>query len=292
MEIRALKYFVAVAIEGNFRKAATNLHISQSALSQQIAKLEKQSGGLLFLRGTGQTSLTDLGEMLLPLAKRTIAEANYTYMLIQQAALGKAGRLRLSFVYSAAFSVLPGVVSSIQEVLPNVELEFVEAITEAQVERIREGEFDLGIVRENFHSDDLLHIPLLKEPLMLVAHEDNPLAARSSVSMADLAEEPIIISPRESAEGLYDQISSLCHKGGFRLHPSLTAVQFPTLVGLVAAQRGVTILPSSMSALQVPRVRYVPIQDEGNQSTLSLVVRQDRTSRPGLQAIIKQLTAK
>src|SRR5690625_2206824 len=133
MEIRALKYFVAVAIEGNFRKAATNLHISQSALSQQIAKLEKQSGGLLFLRGTGQTSLTDLGEMLLPLAKRTIAEANYTYMLIQQAALGKAGRLRLSFVYSAAFSVLPGVVSSIQEVLPNVELEFVEAITEAQV---------------------------------------------------------------------------------------------------------------------------------------------------------------
>lgn len=290
MEIRSLKYFVAVATQESFRKAAANLHISQSALSQQIAKLEKRAGGQLLLRNAKQTTVTDLGKMLLPQAKKIIAEANYTHQIIQQAAVGQAGSLRLSFVYSAAFSVLPSVVASIQEILPDVELDFVEAITDTQIKKVHEGEFDLAIVRENFPSSDLLHIPLLMEPLMLVIHKDNPLADKSSVYMSDLAQESIMISPRESAMGLYDQVSSLCHRGGFQLRPSLTAVQFPTLVGLVAAQRGVTILPSSMSVLQVPKVEYIPIEDEGTISTLSLIVRRDRINRPGLQGIIAKLS--
>src|SRR5699024_7910168 len=99
--------------------------------------------------------------------------------------------------------------------------------------------------RGDVHHSSLIVIPLLTEQLMLVVHEDNPLAAADIVSISDLANESIMLSPRESAMNLYDQIAILCHKSGFQLRPSLFATQFPTLVGLVAAERGITILPSS-----------------------------------------------
>lgn len=291
MEIRSLKYFTTVADERSFRKAAEQLHISQPGLSQQIAKLERHAGGLLFTRGSHETKLTDLGQLLLPLARRILAETAYADELIQKAAIGLAGTLRLSFVYSAAFSILPRIVSLIQEILPDVNLDFTESITNTQLEKINNGEFDIGIVRGSIHHNTLVTVPLITEQLMLVVHEDSFIAKKKIVHMSELADEPIMLSPRESAMGLYDQIAGLCQKGGFQLNPSLLAVQFPTLVGLVAAKRGVTILPASMSALQVPKVKYLPIQNEGTDSTLSLVVRQDRTNRPGINDLIERLTS-
>src|SRR5699024_9814965 len=160
---------------------------------------------------------------------------------------------------------------------------------ETQTERISNGEFDLGIVRGGIHRNELMAVPLLVEDLMIVAHEDSLVAQKDVISMAELANESIMISPRETAMTLYDQTAALCQKAGFQLRPSLLAVQFPTLVGLVAARRGVAILPASMSVLKIPRVRYVPIKDEGTASTLSLIMRRDRMNRPGFGAIIERL---
>ncbi|MFF2502445.1 LysR family transcriptional regulator [Streptomyces sp. NPDC058067] len=280
MELRQLRYFVAVATERNFRRAAERLHIAQPALSQQISKFEKELRTPLFHRTTRHVELTDTGRVLLAHSRRVLAEAEHALSAVSHAAHGDIGVLRIGFVSSAALSIVPSTVLAIQQSRPGLHLELTESTTDPQLELINEGRLDVGIVREVDRASGLVVRPLLRERLVVAVHESHRLAGHSSVRLADLAEERFLTFPRHQVSRLYDHIAALCHHAGFRLEAAQEAVQFPTLLGLVAANTGVTIVPECLRVLRLPGLHYLELSDRDALSTVSVVCHPDRQDTP------------
>ncbi|WP_410651340.1 LysR substrate-binding domain-containing protein [Amycolatopsis sp. cmx-4-54] len=280
MELRQLRYFVAVAEEMNFRRAAERLHIAQPALSQQISKFEHELRTELFRRTTRRVELTDSGRVLLVEGRRVLAEADHALAAVTHAAHGETGTLRVGFVSSAALSIVPAIALALRESLPGLHLDLREATTDDQLESVGEGRLDVAIVREVEPAPGLTVRPLLRERLIVAVHEAHPLADRGSIGLAELAGERFLVFPRSRVSRLYDHIAYLCHRAGFRLEATQEAVQFPTLLGLAAANTGITIVPESLSALQLPGLRYVPISDAEALSVVSVVCRADRETAP------------
>ncbi|NDZ77878.1 LysR family transcriptional regulator [Streptomyces sp. SID10853] len=283
MELRQLRYFIAVATEMNFRRAAERLHIAQPALSQQISKFEKELRTPLFRRTTRSVELTEAGRVLLAQGRRVLAEADHALSAVGHAAHGDIGLLRIGFVSSAALSIVPRSVLAMQQSWPGLHLELAEATTDAQLESIGEGRLDVGIAREMDAADGLVVRRIHRERLIVAVHESHRLAGRSSVELADLAGEPFLTFPRHQVSRLYDHIAALCHHAGLRLETAQEAVQFPTLLGLVAANTGVTIVPDCLRVLRLPALRYVPLTDPLAYSTVSAVCRADRQNTPSVR---------
>jgi DNA-binding transcriptional LysR family regulator len=280
MELRQLRYFVAVAEEMHFHRAAERLHIAQPALSQQIRRLEKELRTTLLHRTTRHVELTDPGRVLLPEARRVIADADYALAAVQHAAEGEAGLLRLGFVSSAALRIVPLLVPAMQERWPNVALRLQEGTTDSQVDAINEGRADVGIVREIDVPEGIVVQHLARERLVLAVALNHPLAARRRVRLAELAGERFVVFPRHQVSRLYDHIAGLCHRAGVRLQVAQEAVQFPTILGLVAARTGVAIVPDSLRALRLPGLRYITISDRDAYSTVSLIAGRARRGTP------------
>lgn len=276
MELRQLRYFVAVAEEMNFRRAAERLHIAQPALSQQITKFEKELRTTLFERTTRRVELTDAGRVLLEEGRRVLADADHARAAVDRVVHGEAGLLRIGFVSSAALQILPATVLALKRAHPGVQVELTESTTDPQLRAILAGELDVGLVREVDRAKDLVVRPILRERLILAVHQSHPLAERTSVRLAELAGEPFLTFPRNQVSRLYDHIAALCHHAGFRLEIAQEAVQFPTLLGLAAANTGVTIVPASLRALNLADLRYVELADPEATSTLSIAYRADR----------------
>ncbi|WP_328334716.1 MULTISPECIES: LysR family transcriptional regulator [unclassified Streptomyces] len=283
MELRQLRYFIAVATEMNFRRAAERLHIAQPALSQQISKFEKELRTPLFRRTTRSVELTEAGRVLLAQGRRVLAEADHALSAVGHAAHGDIGLLRIGFVSSAALSIVPRSVLAMQQSWPGLHLELAEATTDAQLESISEGRLDVGIAREVDTATGLVVRRIHRERLIVAVHESHRLAGRSSVELADLAGERFLTFPRHQVSRLYDHIAALCHHAGLRLEAAQEAVQFPTLLGLVAANTGVTIVPDCLRVLQLPALRYVPLTDPPAYSTVSAVCRADRQDAPSVR---------
>ncbi|CAN5361231.1 LysR family transcriptional regulator [soil metagenome] len=276
MELRQLRYFVAVAEEMNFRRAAERLHIAQPALSQQITKFEKELRTTLFERTTRRVELTDAGRVLLEEGRRVLADADHARAAVDRVVHGEAGLLRIGFVSSAALQILPATVLALKRAHPGVQVELTESTTDPQLRAILAGELDVGLVREVDRAKDVVVRPILRERLILAVHQSHPFAERTSVRLAELAGEPFLTFPRHQVSRLYDHIAALCHHAGFRLEVAQEAVQFPTLLGLAAANTGVTIVPASLRALNLADLRYVELADPEATSTLSIAYRADR----------------
>ncbi|KWX23679.1 LysR family transcriptional regulator [Mycolicibacterium wolinskyi] len=282
MELRQLRYFVTVAEEMNFRRAAERLLIAQPALSQQISKFEKELRTALFERTTRRVELTDAGRVLLAEGRRVLAEADHALAAVQQAAHGEVGLLRIGFVSSAALRIVPATVRALQKAWPGVQVELSEATTDRQLTAIADGALDIGIVREVDRFEGIVVRPLMREPLIVAMHSSHPLAHRTSVRIADLRNERFLTFPRQQVSRLYDHIAALCHQAGFRLEAAQEAIQFPTLLGLAAANTGVTIVPESLRALHLPELRYVTLADPQAVSTVSVAYRADRRHIPAI----------
>ena len=260
----------------NFRRAAERLHIAQPALSQQITKFEKELRTTLFERTTRRVELTDAGRVLLEEGRRVLADADHARAAVDRVVHGEAGLLRIGFVSSAALQILPATVLALKQAHPGVQVELTESTTDPQLCAIVAGELDVGLVREVDHAKDLVVQPILRERLILAVHQSHPFAERTSVRLAELAGEPFLTFPRHRVSRLYDHIAALCHHAGFRLEIAQEAVQFPTLLGLAAANTGVTIVPASLRALNLAELRYVELADPEATSTLSIAYRADR----------------
>lgn len=260
----------------NFRRAAERLHIAQPALSQQITKFEKELRTTLFERTTRRVELTDAGRVLLEEGRRVLADADHARAAVDRVVHGEAGLLRIGFVSSAALQILPATVLALKQAHPGVQVELTESTTDPQLRAIVAGELDVGLVREVDHAKDLVVQPILRERLILAVHQSHPFAERTSVRLAELAGEPFLTFPRHRVSRLYDHIAALCHHAGFRLEIAQEAVQFPTLLGLAAANTGVTIVPASLRALNLAELRYVELADPEATSTLSIAYRADR----------------
>jgi DNA-binding transcriptional LysR family regulator len=226
VELRHLRYFIAVAEELNFSRAARRLQMAQPPLSVAIRQLEQEIGAQLFTRTSREVRLTEAGEALLAGARRTLAEADAAVTSAQRAAEGKEGTLRIGYSWSARFEIVPAVGSAYSARFPDVELVAEELWNARVVEALRAGAIDVAISLCPEVAGELSREPVRLEAVIALLGSSHPLAGAESLELAALAEEEFLIFPRELAPRLYDFQLALCRGAGFE--PRHSADSFHT----------------------------------------------------------------
>lgn len=292
LELRQLRYFVTVAEELHFGRAALRLHMTQPPLSQTIMALEELLGAPLFVRTRREVQLTPAGSALLPEARRLLAQAQELPALVQRAALGEAGRLSLAFVSSADYSVLPPLLRAYQGAYPQVQMVLQEATSDLQLEELLAGRIDAGLLIPPLPDKARLaldYLPVLAEPLVLAAPAGlGALETAGPVRLQQLPALPLIIFPRAISPALHDAILGVFAAAGITPQIGQQAIQMQTIVSLVSAGMGYALVPQSVSNLMRPGVEYRPLQDPTPLVETGLAWRRDNTS-PVLQGFLALL---
>jgi DNA-binding transcriptional LysR family regulator len=259
-DLRLLRYFVVLAETLHFGRAAARLAISQPPLSRQIHTLEQDLGAELFVRGARGVRLTPAGEALLPHARRLLREADALAAGAKELGRGEVGVVRLGFISTAAYNVLPRVLPEFRRRHPGIRLSLVESTSDAQFTGLRDDTLDVGLVIPPV-LEALQYAPLLHEPLIAAL----PASRRwpRPLPLARLAAEPFILFPRRSSQGLYDLIVGLCASAGFAPRIEQEAIQMPTIVSLVAAGIGVALVPASVAKMRRTDVVYRRLAEPG-----------------------------
>ncbi|MFC5476095.1 LysR substrate-binding domain-containing protein [Paraherbaspirillum soli] len=295
IELRQLRYFVAVAEEKHFGRAALRLHMTQPPLSQTIQALEASIGTLLFARTKRSVALTPAGLALLPEARRILQQASTLPDLARRAASGESGLLSLSFVSTADYSILPPLLREFRETYPQVQIELREATTDLQLEQLVQGSIDAGLLippLSDKAKSALDYLPVLSEPLILAAPTGlKALRAKGKIALSSLSEMPLIIFPRRIAPGFHDTILACFRAAGVTPHIGQEAIQMQTIVGLVSAGMGIALVPQSVSNLKRPGVDYRELQDNTPMVETGLAWRRDNAS-PVLKAFLELLRKK
>ncbi|MBC2801885.1 LysR family transcriptional regulator [Rhizobium ruizarguesonis] len=274
MELRHLRYFLAVAEEGNFTRAAGKLGIGQPPLSQQIRDLEREVGAALFHRVPHGAELTAAGTAFLGEAKASLAAAEKAKLVAQSANRGETGRLSLGFTASSAFNpVVSTTIRRFRARWPEVQLSLTEMNTLALMQKLERGELDATFMRPSL--DDPAGIRLRRlpdEPMVIALPASHPLTRHPSLPLAALANEPFILFPRLVGLSLYDDVVLACRKAGFELTVAQEAPQISSVVNLVAADLGVSIVPASISQIMLEGVAYRPIEGPPAVARLALAI--------------------
>jgi DNA-binding transcriptional LysR family regulator len=257
MELRHLRYFVAVAEELHFGRAAQKLHISQPPLSMQIRALENELGVTLFNRTQRHVSLTQAGNALLAEARHILARVEQAVLTTKQAGRGEIGELAIGFISVADYNVLPVVLREFRRRYPLVNLTLRESTTDAQMRDLLAGRIDVGFVLPPVNDPSLESVSILREPLIAALPEKHPLARKpGKLALEKLKNAPFILFPRPNAPGLYDDVVSCCKAAGFSPRVEQEAIQMQTIVSLVSAELGVALIPASLTNLQRTGVTY------------------------------------
>jgi DNA-binding transcriptional LysR family regulator len=260
VELRQLRYFVAVAEELHFRRAAERLHISQPPLSQQIRALEDELGFALLVRTRRRVALTAAGAAFLRDARALLGELEGAVATARRIDAGHTGRLRINFVGSALLSIVPGTVERFRRSRPGVELELRERPTVDQLRAVRAGVADVGLVRPPIDDDDeLLVQSVLRERTVAALPAGHRLAALSRVPLRRLAAEPLVLFPRDQAPGFHDLLIDSLAGAGAAPRVIQYAPEMLTIIGLVAAGTGVSLVPASVNRLALDGVTYRPV---------------------------------
>ncbi|HET8979237.1 MAG TPA: LysR substrate-binding domain-containing protein [Solirubrobacteraceae bacterium] len=260
MELRQLRYFVAVAEELHFRRAAARLHISQPPLSQQIAALEGELGVRLLERTRRRVELTAAGEAFLRDARATLAELDVAVSTAKAIDAGLEGVLRVGFVGSALLSIVPAMVQRFRRARPGVEVELRERSTVEQLRAVSTGLIDIGLVRPPIETDETLHTEVVRRERTIAAiPEGHPLAALRRVPLRRLAAEPLVLFPRRQAPGFHDLLIGHMAATGATPRVVQYAPEMMTIIGLVAAGIGVSPVPASVAHLALDGMTYRPL---------------------------------
>lgn len=286
MELRQLRYFVAVAEELHFRRAAARLHISQPPLSQQIRALEDELGFGLLVRTRRRVELTPAGAAFLRDTRTVLGELDGAVATARRIDAGQSGRLRINFVGSALFSIVPRMVERFRRSRPGVEIELHERATLEQLRAVRAGMADVGLVRPPIEHDVGLRIEtVLRERTMAALPTAHALAALRRVPLRRLAAEPLVLFPREQAPGFHDLlVDSLAGAGAGRAAgagaPRIIqyAPEMLTIIGLVAAGTGVSLVPESVQRLALDGVTYRPVSGAPRSELVAITRADDDTS--------------
>ena len=260
MELRQLRYFVAVAEELHFRRAAARLHISQPPLSTQIAALEAELGVVLLARTRRRVALTPAGAAFLREARAILAGVDAAAATARAIDSGLEGVLRVSFVGSALLSIVPGIVQRFRAARPLVQIALRERPTSAQLEAVRTGIADIGLVRPPVEPDpELVTELVLRERTVAALPAGHPLASLRRVPLRRLAAEPLVLFPREQAPGYHDLLTGRLAATGTVPRVVQDAPETITIIGLVAAGIGVSPVAASVANLALPGVVYRPL---------------------------------
>ncbi|EMM9454053.1 LysR family transcriptional regulator [Pseudomonas aeruginosa] len=288
MELRHLRYFIAVAEELHFGRAAELLGISQPPLSQQIQALEEEIGARLFERTNRRVELTDAGRLFLDESRQVLAQVDKAVLLARRAHLGELGELKIGFTSSAPFtSTIPSSIHAFRKAYPDVHLDLQEMSSRQVLKALLEESLQVGVIRPLALPDAVHWVELFREPLVAVLRADHPLAAGSEdgLAIAALAEEPFVFFPRSYGTGLYDQVIALTRQAGFSPRIAQEASEAMTIIGLVSAGLGVSILPASFRRTRVDGVVYRTLSDPEATTAVWLVRRQNEGSPLALSFI-------
>ena len=282
MELRHLRYFVAVAEEGHITRAAERLGIKQPPLSQQIRALERELDGPLFRRLPRGVELTPAGLALFGEARAILARADEAVAATKRAAQGEAGRIGIGFTSSASFHpFVPRAIRAFREAHPLVAVALEESGTTELVDALRARTIDAAVVRSPVgESPDLFVRPLLEEAMVAALPSGHRLSAPGgALPLAALAGETFILYRRPVGPGLHDAIIAACDRAGFSPHIGQEAPRMLSTLSLVAAGLGVTVVPASMSRLEAEGVVYHPIDPAAQLiAPLNLAYRRDEIS--------------
>ncbi len=288
MELRHLRYFIAVAEELHFGRAAERLGISQPPLSQQIQALEEEIGARLFERTNRRVELTDAGRLFLDESRQVLAQVDKAVLLARRAHLGELGELKIGFTSSAPFtSTIPSSIHAFRKAYPDVHLDLQEMSSRQVLKALLEESLQVGVIRPLALPDAVHWVELFREPLVAVLRADHPLAAGSEdgLAIAALAEELFVFFPRSYGTGLYDQVIALTRQAGFSPRIAQEASEAMTIIGLVSAGLGVSILPASFRRTRVDGVVYRTLSDPEATTAVWLVRRQNEGSPLALSFI-------
>jgi DNA-binding transcriptional LysR family regulator len=285
IELRHLRYFIAVAEELHFGRAARKLGIAQPPLSLQIQRLEAELGTSLFDRTSRRVQLTPAGRALLEEGRRALAGVRDAVDAAQRASRGETGSLTVAFASSVMFLSLPRVIRQFRESFPGVRLELRELPTGPQLIALRNGDLDLGFVRESSPEDELQTETMMTERLLLAISKRHPLAGRKRLQLTDVAGDDFVLFPRDLAPGLYGHVLRICAEAGVQPHIVQTSRELYTTVSLVEAGMGVTIIPESVRQMGWRGVQYFPIGSEAATTKIDAAWRTDNFN-PILQSFL------
>ncbi|MCO8627179.1 LysR substrate-binding domain-containing protein [Burkholderia multivorans] len=293
-DLRQWRYFVTVADERHFGRAAERLSITQPPLSQAIRALEDALGVALFARTKRSVALTAVGAALLPDVRRLLAAADALPPLARRLARGEAGSLALAFVSTADYGLLPSLLRAFGARYPQVRLQLAEATSDVQIDELVAGRIDAGLVIPPVpprHAAGLSYLPVVREPLVVAmpagasdAPEDAP------VHLVEIAALPLVIFPRRLAPGFYDIITGCYGAAGVIPRIGQEAIQMQTIVSLVSAGMGVALVPQSLRNLRRTGVVYRPLAGDAPVVETGLVWRTGDVS-PVLAAFIEVVRA-
>jgi DNA-binding transcriptional LysR family regulator len=274
VELRHLRYFVAVAEERHFGRAAARLHIAQPPLSQQIRRLEAELGEPLLYRTTRSVELSPAGEVLLDRGREILAEVDAAIEDARRAARGEYGRLAIGFTGSCTYTMLPALAAALRRELPGVVLDLRgELLTPAQVGRLLDGTLDLGLLRPPVRERDLCTEVLHSETLLAVLPETHPLAEAEAVPLEHLQHEPFVTYPSHFRSVVHDAVEDACAAHGFKPLATHEVAETATLVSFVAAGLGVSLVPASVRNMTVAGAVYRPLEHDATRVELAVAWR-------------------
>ncbi len=278
MELRALRYFVTLAEELHFGRAAKRLSMTQPPLSQAILGLERELGVRLFERTRRRVALTHSGAAFLEEARATLSRAAKAVEAAQRAERGEAGRLALGYLAATAYTFLPLVLRDFSRAAPGVKLELRELTLPQQLEALRREDIQVGLLRPPVADAELASETILEEPFVLALPARHALAALRRVPARRLAGEAFVMFPREPGFVYHDLVMGFCLRSGFSPRVAQEANQTHTVIGLVSAGIGVALVPASAQRIGLHGVVYRPLREATPASRTAVAWRRLDTS--------------
>jgi DNA-binding transcriptional LysR family regulator len=289
MELRHLRYFLAVAEHLNFGRAAEELHTAQPSLSQQILQLERELGVRLFERTKRHVALTEEGRLLLPEARALVERVATLSETMRGASATPRGPLQIGSITASTIGVLPRVLPGFQERFPLVRFTVETLPIDEQIRALVERRLDVGILRLPVSDERLASTLIAQESIYVVVRRVHPLASRATIPVRAVGGETLITLRSERSGGFYDRIYAVLRSHAVRIHGSIETPDIETCIALVACGLGVGFVSSITRAIQLEGIVYRKLSPATTVETLALAWRRDRWSSPAVRAFVEHV---
>ena len=286
VELRHLRYFVAVAEELHFGRAAKRLHLSQPPLSQQIRRLEELFGHALFVRTSRSVTLTSAGEAYLERARRTLYTVQRDIEETRRIGEGEVGSLHIGFVGSAMLTTLPRIFGEYRARFPRVQLHLHESFTSQVVEGLENGSLDVGVLRDGDGKETMTTTVLFTESYVAVLPVTHACAGQKNVSPGMLRGDPFVYYPRNAGSRAFEKPMTMFEEHGFRPQIVQEASHWLSILRLVGAGLGVSVAPACVGRIATEEVVCVPLQGVTVTSVVELAWRAG-DQRPIVQQFVE-----
>ncbi|WP_168232340.1 LysR family transcriptional regulator [Pseudomonas veronii] len=294
LDLRKLRYFLTVAEELHFGRAALRLHLAQPPLTRQISALEAELGFKLFDRTSRTVTLTAQGRSFLPYARGVLEQVELAQVIATKLAVGTAGQLALGYVSSIALSDLfSQAIQAFAQRFPDVQLTLVECASGSLGAQVADGRLDIGLSRLLPQNDAVQALSLGEERLVAAVSSDSPLASQAEISLARLSAFPLILFPADYGSGLNQTIEQLYRHHGVPLYAGPTGRQITSIIALVAAGQGVALVPACTQSLMNKGVTYRPLVEVDARAKLLVLTRKEESnlSVQAFMAVIDEVAA-